>query len=100
MGARAGSGGGYRMGSGATPTAAQLKAAHASYKSAKAQYDKAAQALNAYASSLTPNGPKPKGNYQQISAKFHKAADKMDKAHYKWSKMKQIKKINDIKAAG
>ena len=99
MGARSGGAGGYRMGSGATPTASQLKAAHASYKSAKAQYDKAAQALNAYASSMVP-GQKPKGNYQQISAKFHKAANKMDKAHDKWAKMKQIKKIADYKAAG
>ena len=88
------------MGSGATPTASQLKAAHASYKSAQASYNKAAKALNDYVSGMTPNGPKPKGDYQSLSNKFLKASNKLDAAHDKWSKMKQIKKFNDIKAAG
>ena len=100
MGARSGGAGGYRMGSGATPTASQLKAAHASYKSAQASYNKAAKALNDYVSGMTPNGPKPKGDYQSLSNKFLKASNKLDAAHDKWSKMKQIKKFNDIKAAG
>ena len=100
MGARSGGAGGYRMGSGATPTASQLKAAKASYTSAKESYNKAAQALEKYVSGMTPGGPKPKGNYQTLSNKFLKASNKLDAAHSKWSKMKQIKKFNDIKAAG
>ena len=88
------------MGSGATPTASQLKAAHASYKSAQASYNKAAKALNDYVSGMTPNGPKPKGDYQSLSNKFLKASNKLDAAHDKWAKMKQIKKIADYKAAG
>ena len=99
MGARSGGAGGYRMGSGATPTASQLKAAKASYTSAKESYNKAAKALNDYVAGVTPNGPKPKGNYQSLSNKFLKASNKLDAAHSKWSKMKQIKKFNDIKAS-
>ena len=100
MGARSGGGGtGFGGGRGSAPTTAQVKAAHQQYQKAKAAYDKAAQALNAYAGSLTPNGPKPKGDYQTISNKFLKASNKLDKAHDKWTKLKQAKKFADIKAA-
>ena len=97
MGAR--SGGASGLGRGAVPTEAQVKAAHESYKKAKAAYDKAAQALNNYAAGISPTGPKPEGNYEQISSKFLKASDKFDKAHDKWSKMKQAKKIADYNAS-
>ena len=99
MGARSGGGGtGYGR-SGGAPTAGQVKAAHQQYQKAKASYDKAAKALNDYAAGITPGGGSPKGDYQKISQKFLKASNKLDKAHDKWTKLKQAKKIVDYKAA-
>ena len=96
MGGRAG--GGARGGGGGTVTAAQVKAAHQQYKAAKASYDKAAAALNYAANTaLVPGGNGFKGDFQKVSAKFHKASDRLDKAHAKWSKLKQQKKFQDIR---
>lgn len=101
MGARSGGGGGAGLGGGrgSAPTTAQVKAAHQQYQKAKASYDKAAKALNDFASGITPGGGSPKGDYQKISQKFLKASNKLDKAHDKWTKLKQAKKIADYKAA-
>ena len=91
-GARGGAGGGARA-----PTAGQIKAAHEQYKKAKAGYDAAAQALNNAVKDMRPGGPKV--DIQKVQAKFHKASNRLDKAHSKWSKLKTAKKIADYKAA-
>ena len=75
----------------------KIKAAHESYKKAQAEYNAAGQALNNYAKGITPGG-KPQGDYQKISARFKKASDRYDRAHRKWSKLKQQKTIADYKA--
>ena len=92
MGGRAG--GGARGGGGGTVTAAQVKAAHQQYKAAKAGYDAAAKALNDAVAQMVPGGPKI--DYQKVQNKFHKASDRLDKAHSKWSKLKQQKHFQDI----
>ena len=46
---------------------------------------------------MRPGGPKV--DIQKVQAKFHKASNRLDKAHSKWSKLKTAKKIADYKAA-
>ena len=97
MGARGGGGGRAGGGGAGAPTAGQIKAAHEQYKKAKAGYDAAAQALNNAVKDMRPGGPKV--DIQKVQAKFHKASNRLDKAHSKWSKLKTAKKIADYKAA-
>lgn len=96
MGARGGGGGrGGRGGGGAgAPTEGQVKAARVQYQKAKAAYDTASKALNNAVSQMRPGGPKI--DYQKVQNNFTKASNRLDKAHAKWSNLKQAKKIADI----
>lgn len=96
MGARGGGGGrGGRGGGGAgAPTEGQVKAARVQYQKAKAAYDTASKALNNAVSQMRPGGPKV--DYQKVQNNFIKASNRLDKAHAKWSQLKQAKKIADI----
>lgn len=98
MGVRAGSGGKAGFERGSAPTASQVAVAYSQYKKAQSAYNAAAKALNDYVASFTPNGKRPKGDYQQVAARFNKASDKYDKAHDKWAKLKEAKRIADYKA--
>ena len=96
MGARGGGGGrGGRGGGGAgAPTAGQVNAARVQYQKAKAAYDTAAKSLNDAVSQMRPGGPKV--NYQKVQNNFTKASNRLDKAHAKWTQLKQAKKIADM----